>query len=454
MWCSQSSDASQENDSAFAQYYLESGGDPSLVIFECIIDDSEVLQLWIQKSRLEVAEALNQVDMEGHTLLAAATGKQDYDLVQKLINDGASVNYIGSKLSSNSPVVIAIKKGDMEMLQLLVENGASLTDSKGSLEENSGEILEELNQSLSQDLEDGGDRWEDDIDNLIYAYVDGNALSIAISNRQYEIAEYLIDLGVPYDGKATVSTRIVLGDQQFKIFRTMLEGDPALVNSTALSQAIRTKNIDLINWILSKNVKIESAELLQTTIQGGDQNVIQLVIAHTPPDLLRSAKLLSVSVVAQNIPLIDFFLAQGVPIDEAWGEDQKTALESALGAGGSKPKATNVIQHLIDRGADVNRMGYKGFTPLVSMVQQREPDLINLLLNNGANIDQRDANGDTPLIFAIREGQTDLIQLLVSRGANVNQPNGAGRLPISINPKSRGDDIHDYLVSQGATFNP
>lgn len=454
--CSSSSSSASGSRNTFTEYYLESGGNPQLIIFECIVNNPTLLQLWFEKMGENVGQAATQLDVEGKTLLELAVKERDYSLVQELIDYGANVNYTGSLLSSNSPVAVAIHNDDMEMLKLLAENGASFTASKGSLEENRGAILQELNQSLNQDLQDGGDRWDDDIEALIYSYFDGNSLSMAITYQKYDIAEYLIDLGVPYDGKAEVSPRDVVKEERIKILQAMLEGDPVLANSNMLVNAIRIQNMELINFLLSKNVKVDSAAHLAMAIESGDPAIIQFVKTLTPQNFLTDPKLLNVAIKSNSFSEVDYFLNRGISLHASSGEDDTSPFEMALGVGGSFPYELNMIQHLINRGADVNRIGYRGLTPLTAMVDSREPELIDLLLKNGADINQLDGNGQTPLMIAIKERQVGLVELLVERGADVNRPNSEGRFPVDeASLVGTGNDaIRTYLLSQGGTDSP
>ncbi|MEM8603103.1 MAG: hypothetical protein AAGF24_04635 [Cyanobacteria bacterium P01_H01_bin.121] len=97
----------------------------------------------------------------------------------------------------------------------------------------------------------------------------------------------MIDLGVPYDGQAAVSPRGVTKNKRVKILKAMLDGDPTLFNESTLMGVVAINNIPLINLVLSQMPqKIKSSVPLEIAIRGGDPNVIQLIKAHTPPDLL------------------------------------------------------------------------------------------------------------------------------------------------------------------------
>ena len=78
----------------------------------------------------------------------------------------------------------------------------------------------------------------------------------------------------------------------------------------------------------------------------------------------------------------------------------------------------NVVQLLIDKGADPNVANYCGYTPLRMAASLGHKDVANLLLDRGADFNKGDADGNTALHHAALKGHIDLVQLLLDRGAN------------------------------------
>lgn len=82
---------------------------------------------------------------------------------------------------------------------------------------------------------------------------------------------------------------------------------------------------------------------------------------------------------------------------------------------------TDVVQVLIERGADVNR---EGWTPLHYAATRGHRDMMRLLLDHDAYIDAEAPNGNTPLMMAARYAQPLAVKLLLEEGADptlVNQ---------------------------------
>jgi len=74
---------------------------------------------------------------------------------------------------------------------------------------------------------------------------------------------------------------------------------------------------------------------------------------------------------------------------------------------------------LLQQGADPNRRGSEGTTPLMmaAAAERPDPSSIRLLLNHGAAIDDRDALGRTALDWALMQGETEASELLRKYGA-------------------------------------
>ena len=80
----------------------------------------------------------------------------------------------------------------------------------------------------------------------------------------------------------------------------------------------------------------------------------------------------------------------------------------------------DVIQLLIDHGADLELELTDGRTALFEAVWARNTPSAKRLLENGANVNHRLANGRTALIEAVFKRQRDMAELLLSYGADVN----------------------------------
>lgn len=75
---------------------------------------------------------------------------------------------------------------------------------------------------------------------------------------------------------------------------------------------------------------------------------------------------------------------------------------------------------LIETGADVRAVGYKGRTPLSIAVQRGDIDLVRALLAKNADPNTLDEDGKTPLIYAAANGRADILEELLKAKADPN----------------------------------
>ena len=122
-------------------------------------------------------------------------------------------------------------------------------------------------------------------------------------------------------------------------------------------------------------------------------------------------------------------LADGHKPDE--GGDSWTALIWA-----SRSGSIDVINQLLDSGADINRPGSTGddwdATPLQHAILQRQPAAARLLLDRGADPNRSAGpRGLTPLILAAGDTDPSILKLLLAHGADPTVEDESGGTPLS-----------------------
>jgi ankyrin repeat protein len=76
-----------------------------------------------------------------------------------------------------------------------------------------------------------------------------------------------------------------------------------------------------------------------------------------------------------------------------------------------------IVQLLIDNGADINARGINGITALRCAVQHIET--AKALIYAGADINAKTNDGDSVLMYAKRKGENDTVKLLLDHGATI-----------------------------------
>ena len=119
--------------------------------------------------------------------------------------------------------------------------------------------------------------------------------------------------------------------------------------------------------------------------------------------------------------------------------DKEQPLHRVLSGRFLRFDASDLIDLLISRGADINARTHTNETPLHLSCKYPNVDNVRRFLVHGANMSAQDWLGNTPFHISVTawlNGEEDpeccdsIIQLLVEHGVNVNAQNGAGDTPF------------------------
>jgi len=94
--------------------------------------------------------------------------------------------------------------------------------------------------------------------------------------------------------------------------------------------------------------------------------------------------------------------------------------------------ANELLNLLVDHGADVNAADRIGQTPLMQAAELRRSDLIRSLIRAGAGVNCRARNSWTALHWAFFCYDSDSVNLLLQAGADPNAADDTGLTPSQV----------------------
>ena len=124
------------------------------------------------------------------------------------------------------------------------------------------------------------------------------------------------------------------------------------------------------------------------------------------------AKPLMLAVEYGKENIVELLIESGAQI-EAMDDNGNTPLIKAV----AEDQRIHIVKQLLNKGANVNAKNHHGVTPLHVAVQSGSEKMVNLLLDKRPNLEARTTNGETALLIASKEGFMPIVQVLLGCGA-------------------------------------
>lgn len=103
----------------------------------------------------------------------------------------------------------------------------------------------------------------------------------------------------------------------------------------------------------------------------------------------------------------------------------------------SSSTSTKMIQTLLNFGADINKPGYNGVTPLHEAFRCGNNTVALYLIENGANVNQTDNSGMTPLHYAVIFGNSAVVGALIAKSCDPMAVDKSGSTPLHHAARSK-----------------
>lgn len=116
----------------------------------------------------------------------------------------------------------------------------------------------------------------------------------------------------------------------------------------------------------------------------------------------------------------------------------------------SANRSFEMVQLLVEAGADVNCCSELKDKPLYYAAQYGRKDVVSLLLKRGANVNAAGLDGHTALMLAVEFETPELAQILLDAGADPNLASESGQTALSIAGDHRRTETIKLLKQRGA----
>ncbi|KAK8912864.1 Ankyrin repeat domain-containing protein 17 [Metarhizium anisopliae] len=144
--------------------------------------------------------------------------------------------------------------------------------------------------------------------------------------------------------------------------------------------------------------------------------------------------------------MINFLLDQGADIDVRDEFGATPLLNSAENG------QNTIAKLLLDHGASMEIGNIKWATPLLRAAQNGHEIIAKLLLDRGANIEATDMYNDGPLITAAKHGRETVVKVLLDRGANIEGRKTSALTPLLYAASKGHKSTVKLLLDRGANI--
>lgn len=197
-----------------------------------------------------------------------------------------------------------------------------------------------------------------------------------------------------------------------------------------------------LNAIWKAYVDFDRKPIVEILLKRGASCNVEGVYKEYPEYRMR---IIHVAALKNDYKPLELFLKMGARTDLK-ASNGSLAIHFAAQAG-----YINCIK-LLFKKEDINVKGSNGLTPLLLACNHYKKDVVEYLVNNGADLNFPSDKGNTPLHAAIMLKHVEIISLLLKNKANVNAINNMGSSPLHLAVGANWGNLIEHLLKNGANL--
>lgn len=211
-------------------------------------------------------------------------------------------------------------------------------------------------------------------------------------------------------------------------------------DTSPLLSAVKSGDMALIDPLFAKNVNVNARDksgqtpIFAVMTKESDLKLVSTLIDKGASLNLRlpAGSLLSRAVQTRRKELVQLLLDKGADVNSKDSENRGPLGSLVYGGGGQNEGTADIAALLLAKGADPNEKIY-GDTLLSRAISNDSKDLVRVLLaTKKVNLKANGEGRQSPLMQAINYGRTEIVGLLLEAGADRNETDDKGRTAAQI----------------------
>ncbi|XP_057320544.1 putative ankyrin repeat protein RF_0381 [Microplitis mediator] len=365
----------------------------------------------ILQGTMDVNATCKEASEDEITALQLAIKKQDWRLIDFLLENNVAVNYYSPKCAP--ALYLAIKSGYVGLVKSLVYSHANI--------------------------------------NMMY---DNNTpLHLAVDEDNYAIAEFLIKRKAEinaFNKENKTPLHIAIEKKNIKLVKLLIKNkaDINVVTNndeTALIVSIKNEFFDLFKILLNAGASVNPVNNnlppLVLAVEKNNYKITECLIKRGANlnIIYKNQTPLIIAVEQENIDILKLLIRNKADVNIE-SEIGTTAFSAAITKGNFV-----VFKILVDVIADLNS---PNLLPLHSAILQNNYAFTEYLINSGANVNSLDIKQQTPLHVAVSNENIEIIKLLLDNNADVNVFDNDNLSPLSIAIIKENKEIVALLINK------